>query len=102
MMLFPKPIRPVRGTKDAKEWMAKIAELPCVICSRRPVVVHHTIMDRHAMRRSSDFETIPLCDPCHRDLHASPKAWRELNGPDHDYLPAVREAIRLAEVGLSR
>lgn len=72
--------------------MAKVAQLPCVICASWPVEVHHVAHDRYSTRKASDFDTIPLCKRCHRKLHADKAAWREAHGPDHGYLEAVRLA----------
>ena len=68
----PKP-------KKDKAYMAKVAELGCVICSRHPVEVHHCICDRYSQR--------------HSDLHSNKAAWRDKNGPDYDFIPIVRKLI---------
>jgi len=75
------------------EHMGRVAQLPCVICGRWPVEVHHCIHDRYGQRRSPDTETIPLCYDHHQLLHADKRAWREAHGPDHGYLPEVLAAI---------
>jgi hypothetical protein len=82
----PKP-------KKDKAYMAKVAELGCVICSRHPVEVHHCICDRYSQRKVSDTETIPLCYLCHSDLHSNKAAWRDKNGPDYDFIPIVQKLI---------
>jgi hypothetical protein len=81
----PKPQKPVKN----KLHLARVAELPCVICGRWPVQVHHVIMGRHAQRRSSDNETIPLCREHHDELHAGKATWAEKYGPDHAFLRRV-------------
>jgi hypothetical protein len=73
--------------------MALVAELSCVICGTRPVQVHHCTHDRYGQRKSPDTETIPLCVGCHNALHADKRAWRKAHGPDHGFLPLVRELI---------
>jgi hypothetical protein len=96
-MMFPKPEKPVRGGKGAREYMSKVAARPCVICAYWPVQVHHCRDGRFAQTKPSDFDTIPLCDKCHDERHLRPTAWRERNGPDTGFLPLVREMIRLAD-----
>lgn len=93
-LMFPKPAKPIRGTREAKAHMALVAQLDCVVCGRIPVQVHHVIHDRGSQSRASDFDTIPLCPPHHAELHASPAMWRDLNGPDHGFLPLVRHQIK--------
>ncbi len=88
----PKPDKPIRG-KAGREYMAKVAELPCVICGLSPVQVHHVICGRFSQRKASDMDTIPLCHSCHAELHAGKDTWAERHGPDTDYLAQVRRAV---------
>lgn len=102
MLAFPKPAKPERGTARAKAHMERVAQLPCVICGAWPVVVHHVIHDRGAQRRASDLETVPLCSRHHdytspEGLHAAPRRWRDLHGPDHGFLGRVVEMLREQE-----
>lgn len=89
----PKPERPVRGTAACRAHMARVAQLPCVVCKRPQVQVHHCIHDRYASRRASDMEVIPLCQRCHDDLHRDKAAWRQRHGADHEYLDWVTDQI---------
>ena len=90
MMLLPKSGKPARN----RAHMAKVAQLPCVICGYRPVQVHHCIHGRHSQRRASDTETIPLCMTHHDELHAGKALWAARYGEDHSYLPRVAEMLR--------
>ena len=92
-MLISKRGKPARD----RAHMAKVAQLPCVICSARPVQVHHVIHGRHSQRRAPDTETIPLCFRCHTDLHSFPNAWKRQHGEDHSYLDRVADALRQLE-----
>ena len=94
MNLAGLPVR-FKEPKPARDraHMARVAQLPCVICHRRPVQVHHCIHDRYSQRRASDRETIPLCPECHADLHANKTAWRDRNGADHEYLAVVADML---------
>lgn len=51
------------ATKEEKEWMDAISQLPCVICHARPVEVHHIT---RCGRRMGHLYTLPLCVNCHR------------------------------------
>lgn len=92
--MFPRPPKPERGTARARRHMELVAQSPCVICGRWPVVVHHVIHDRHSQRRASDLDTIPLCPIHHDALHADPAGWRAVHGPDHRFLALTRATIR--------
>lgn len=80
-----------------KRHMARVAKLPCVICGARPVDVHHCKSGRFSQLRASDFETIPLCAPCHRTgpgaYHAGQESWEAINGFDTDYLAVVADML---------
>ncbi|WP_314188808.1 Ref family recombination enhancement nuclease [Paracoccus yeei] len=96
--LGPKAAKPVRGTAEARRHMARLAQLPCVICKApAPSEVHHVIHGRFSQRRSSDFETIPLCPSCHRvgprAIHQDKAAWLAAHGPDWGFLPLVRALL---------
>jgi len=90
-----KPAKPVRGTAEAKRHMAAVAQLPCVCCRRPgPSEVHHCISGRYGQRKSSDFDTIPMCADCHRlgpmAIHRNKTAWHDEYGMDYHFLPLVR------------
>lgn len=57
---MPKKKQP---TKAESEHMAKVKELPCVICGNWPVDVHHIT---HCGRRLGHKYTLPLCFDDHR------------------------------------
>lgn len=52
--------------------MAKIKELPCVLCSllerpqEAPTEVHHIREGQGLAQRANDYLTVPLCVECHR------------------------------------
>lgn len=89
--------KPERGTAAARVHMARVAQLPCVICGNRDVEVHHCISARHGSRKRSDFDTIPLCVAHHRigpeAIHQNKAAWEALHGPDTDFLPVVADML---------
>lgn len=55
-----------RATTDEREYMGRIAKLPCACCGGSPVEVHHIRSGVGLSQRSSNYLTIPLCTPCHR------------------------------------
>lgn len=87
---------PKKTSPDGRKHMAAVAGLPCVICGAWPVEVHHTISGRYGHRKSSDFETLPLCFNHHRGpegIHASKRQWEAAHGLDTDYLPVVKKLL---------
>jgi hypothetical protein len=92
-MMFPKPDKPIRGTAECGRYIGRVKQLPCVSCNRYGVEAHHPIMGRFAQRKSSDLDVIPLCEPCHRNLHLSPATWRLHFGADTDHVEPTRKAV---------
>lgn len=91
-----KQAKPSRGTKAARDHMARVASFPCVCCGYWPVEVHHCISGRFSQAKASDFETIPLCFAHHRGaegIHTNKRQWEATYGADTDYLPAVRDML---------
>jgi hypothetical protein len=99
----PKTPKPTASEKRAgKEWMAKVKQLPCVICNAPPPSdVHHCIHDRYSQKRASDFEVIPLCKMHHQSnphaIHTNKRLWREKHGADYTYLDRVKWMIQQQE-----
>ena len=78
----------------SKKHLARVAELPCCICSVSPVQVHH-IRDMAvsgAGQRASDYFTMPLCPPCHARLHADKAAWERQHGSQFGW---VAETLKI-------
>jgi hypothetical protein len=94
--------------------MAKVAEMPCVICYEYNMVqlsrttVHHCIHGRNGYRkraknkrRAPDSMTIPLCDGHHQGdfdtskiaLHRQPYEWVKQYGKDVDWISWVEERL---------
>lgn len=70
----------------AREHMARIAAMPCLVCGAWPVELHHEGKPR------SDWHVIPLCPRHHRreygpgSYHYSPKAFYAMHGLRADLL----------------
>jgi hypothetical protein len=92
-LAFPKPEKPARGTTECARYMADVARLPCVVCRRFVVQVHHPISGRYSQRRAPDTDTIPLCWEHHEELHRHPARWRAQFGADTDYIERTRRAV---------
>lgn len=80
------------------EHMLKVKALPCCVCGAPPPSdAHHVIHDRFGSRKSSDFDTIPLCEAHHQDgplaIHNGKQRWREAYGPDHKYLDWTKKML---------
>jgi hypothetical protein len=52
-----------------KWYLQRVMELPCCLCERDPCDIAHHILGGGMGLKSSDRMAIPLCDPCHRELH---------------------------------
>jgi hypothetical protein len=73
--------------------MARVAELPCLVCGAWIVEVHHLPYPR------SDMRVIPLCPQHHRReygagaYHYSRRAFNALHGSDAELLARVAAMI---------
>lgn len=78
---------------EGKAHMARVAQLPCMVCGAWPVEVHHLPDPR------SDMRVIPLCPQHHRReygtgaYHYSRRAFNAAHGSDADLLARVAEMI---------
>lgn len=91
----------VRRSKLACEHMDKVADLGCIVCRNEghgfsPAECHHPRTGVGAGRKSSDFDTIPLCPEHHRlgnhgiALHQGKKTWEARYGTELELLEQVR------------
>lgn len=133
-LMFPKPTPNPKGRKLMKkrsdktvarkasaegkladQHMAKVAELPCVICAlygMKPAgrtVVHHVFHVRFSQAKANDMAVIPLCcghhnhdEPgeypdTHIPIHHAKKTWADTYGPDYRFLPWVEDMLKSRE-----
>ncbi len=59
-------------TKAEKAHLARLAEMPCLLCNELGLVthgveIHHLRTGAGMSQRSSHWLTIPLCPACHRE-----------------------------------
>jgi hypothetical protein len=91
---------------DGKSHLARVAALTCVVCrneglGKTPAQAHH-INCATMGRKSSDFETIPLCPTHHQysghgqlAVHDGPERWEARYGTERELL-----AQTLCELGV--
>lgn len=69
---------------NGREYMDKVASLPCAICGAYGVHVHHIRTGIGMGRRASNFDTLPLCPEHHQGksgIHGmGRKAWELHHG----------------------
>ncbi len=79
----PKP-RKRKRPGDDKTHLHNIALLPCMVCGRGPVQVHHLLRVPGGKRgmgsRNEDRWAVPLCVNHHRELHADGNEVRWFTG----------------------
>lgn len=63
------------STAKQKRYLAKLAELPCVLCEQigqqqqGRIFLHHIREGQGMSQRASDWLAIPLCHSCHQGDH---------------------------------
>ena len=84
-------MKPIKSAKH----LARVAELPCVVCESDEVQVHH-IRDMNfcgAGQKASDWFTFPLCQGCHALLHSDIKAWEMSFGKQIKHVEQTLEML---------
>ena len=66
---------PKQTTHRDKDYLKFIRSKGCVICSRKAIAHHEQITHRGIGTKCSDYETIPLCEECHKKRHNMGKYW---------------------------
>tara|TARA_R100001440_G_scaffold42381_1_gene62076 strand:- start:542 stop:832 length:291 start_codon:yes stop_codon:yes gene_type:complete len=81
-----------------RKHLKRVAELGCIACRKigyfgTPAEIHH-ISNKTMSKRSSNFETIPLCPYHHRtskeSYHLNPKWFNSTFGTQQDLLNEVQ------------
>ncbi len=89
-------------TKAEREWMNAIAQMPCCVCGRFPVQVHHLLSGG---RRIGHLHTIPLCVEHHAggfndarivSRHPYKRAFEARYGTEQQLLERVRAMVKEA------
>lgn len=81
-----------------REYMGRVAQLPCSICGIHGVHVHHIRTGIGMGRRASDFDTLPLCPEHHQGMTGihgmGRKAWERHHGiTELQLLQKTKEAL---------
>ncbi len=86
-----------KRTKDPA-YLAKVAQLPCVVCGVYGVHVHHKTNAGFGMR-ASDYDTMPICSRHHQfgnygeAIHSGVKEWERLHGSQEQHIATTREKL---------
>lgn len=66
-----------KGPLRSKAHLARVREQRCLACGYLGALhAHHLRLGLRTMGvRKSDFLTVPLCFPCHTELHSSKEEW---------------------------
>lgn len=62
----------------SKKYLKFVRSLPCCHCGNNETVPHHIIaVDRMGYMggKASDLAAMPMCVPCHAELHRDVKDW---------------------------
>ena len=77
------------ATKAEKQHMGEVAALPCCVCGRHGVHVHHI---GNQGTRATAYQTIPLCPYCHMDgphgdaIHQGRRSFEARHGTEKELL----------------
>lgn len=87
-------------TKQRKtdyDYLSRLAELGCLICSS-PANIHHLRTGKGMAQRSDDYHAIPLCHFHHQGnqgIHTlGTKAWQAKYGTELELLEKVRKMLK--------
>lgn len=87
-------------TKDEKAYMRLVAQLSCSVCPAMPVEVHHPRHGAGMGRRSSHYDTFPLCTTHHRSggfgvaIHAGQKTWEAKFGTEAEHTLKTQHLVK--------
>lgn len=85
-------------TKAEKEYLNRVAELGCIICES-PAEIHHKSRGAGMGRKSSNYETIPLCHVHHRTggygvaIHEGLETFESIFGTEDELIQKVQKML---------
>jgi Zn finger protein HypA/HybF involved in hydrogenase expression len=85
------------ATKKEKQWMDRVAQLPCATCGSHGVQLHHIREGQGMAQRASNFLVIPLCPDCHTGsmgVHGDKTMMRLMKVTELDLLARTIEALQ--------
>lgn len=69
-------MRQRKGPYRSSAHLLRVREQPCLACGRMGVQAHHLRVGLRTMGvRKADDRAVPLCYPCHTELHSSKEEW---------------------------
>lgn len=80
----------------AKRHLARVHEVPCVLCGASPVEAHHAREGLGMSQRANDWLTIAACADCHRGplgIHGDKSLLRIQKVSEMDLLARTLEAL---------
>lgn len=80
----------------AKRHLARVHEVPCVLCGALPVEAHHIRDGQGMSQRANDWMVAALCDSCHRGdlgIHGSRTLLRIHKVSEQDLVARTLEAL---------
>ena len=83
-------------TKAEREYMSRIACLPCCVCGDHGVHLHHVREGQGMAQRAKNWLVVPLCPDCHtgpNGLHGDRSRMRIYKVDEMDMLAATIEAM---------
>lgn len=87
---------------DAKTYLARVHELPCVLCTElgieqtTPTAAHHVRHGQGMSQRAPDWLACALCWDCHQGptgLHGNRQRFRQAKWDEADAWSATAEAM---------
>lgn len=87
----------VKRLRD-KDYLGRVAELPCVACGAWPVHVHHRTGAGFGLK-ASDYDTMPLCPKHHQfgnygvAIHAGEQEWERLHGTQEQHINETKRKL---------
>jgi len=83
-------------TAAAKRHLARVHEIPCVLCGAEPVEAHHIRDGQGMSQRANDWMAAALCDGCHRGpngIHGNRSMLRIHKVTEQDLVARTLEAL---------
>jgi hypothetical protein len=76
------------GRIEDRAYLDWVKTLPCCGCHAPADDPHHIYRSgyRGMGTKVPDYFTIPLCRPCHDNLHRDPDKWEEVNGEQIEHV----------------
>ena len=85
-------------TKAERDYMGKVAALPCCACGAAPPsLVHHIRFEQGMGQRASNYLVLSLCPECHVgpfSIHKTKQQFQAVYGSELSLLSKVIEALQ--------